>query len=100
MTAHHPLSGRITPIGSLLRTTTEQGGAVLGRQLDDQPLKIDPAAGVAVSVTVAPAGKSAEQPLPEVQSMPGGSLTIVPDPKPASKTVKVREAALEYWCTG
>jgi hypothetical protein len=82
----------MTPTGSLLRTTTEQVAALLGRQLDDQPVKVEPGAGVAVRVTVAPTAKFAEQPFPETQFIPGGSLTIVPDPRPASKTVRVREA--------
>ena len=81
-------------IGSLLFTTTVQVGAVLGRQLADQPLKVECGAGVAVRVTVVPGANSAEQALlPAVQFIPGGLLTIVPEPSPASKIVRVRVGA-------
>jgi hypothetical protein len=89
----HIFQWKMTPTGSLFFTTTVQVATALGRQFADQPPKVELAAGVAVRMTVAPMAKFAEQPLPEVQSMPGGSLTIVPYPKPASKTVKVRDAA-------
>jgi len=53
-----------------------------------QPLKVEPAAGVAVSVTAVPLVKLAEQVAP--QSMPAGELVTVPLPVPAGVTVRVK----------
>jgi hypothetical protein len=44
----------------------------------DQPVKIEPAAGVAVSVTLVPAVNVAEQPVPQL--MPAGALVTAPLP--------------------
>jgi hypothetical protein len=50
-----------------------------------QPANEDPAAGVALRLTVVPIGKLAEQ--VEPQSMPAGELVIVPAPEPAGEIV-------------
>jgi hypothetical protein len=52
-----------------------------------QPVKVDPAAGVAVSVTAAPLVNDAEQVVPH--EMPAGLLVTVPVPVPARETVSV-----------
>ena len=49
-----------------------------------QPVKVEPAAGVAVSVTVAPSAKDALQVAPQL--IPEGLLVTVPEPLPAFKT--------------
>ena len=53
-----------------------------------QPVKVEPAAGVAVSVTVVPLAKVEEQVAPQV--MPAGELETEPVPVPALLTVSVR----------
>ena len=53
-----------------------------------QPPKVDPAAGVAVSVTAVPLVKLAAQVAPQV--MPAGELVTVPLPVPAWVTVRVK----------
>src|SRR5439155_1451879 len=57
-----------------------------------QPLKIEPAAGVAVSVTAVPLAKLAAQVAPQV--MPAGSLVSVPVPVPPFETVSAEVVAL------
>src|SRR5947208_11519601 len=52
-----------------------------------QPLKVEPAAGAAVSVTAVPPAKLAEQVAPQL--MPAGLLVTVPVPVPAFETVSV-----------
>ena len=52
------------------------------------PTKLEPVAGVGVSVTVVPSLKSLEQVAP--QSMPAGLLLAVPTPVPALLMLKVR----------
>ena len=54
-----------------------------------QPANTEPEAGAAVSVTLVPLEKLAEQPvaLPLVQSIPAGLLVTVPVPLPAVVTV-------------
>lgn len=61
-----------------------QVGAVSGRQLADQPPNVDPAAGVAVRVTVAPAAYSPVQAEPPtaVQLITPSELVTVPLPRP------------------
>src|SRR5262245_48353662 len=56
-----------------------------------QPAKVEPPAGVVVSVTTVPAGYVWEQSVP--QSMPGGALVTVPAPVPARTTLSVGEPA-------
>src|SRR5437867_13316427 len=53
-----------------------------------QPVKTDPTAGVAVSVTTVPLAKLAVQAVP--QSMPVGVLVTVPAPAPAVETVRTQ----------
>src|SRR5207249_1724118 len=53
-----------------------------------QPLKIEPAAGVAVKVTGVPLANAAAQVVP--QAMPAGALVTVPLPTPALLTVSVK----------
>jgi phage tail protein X len=54
-----------------------------------QPVKVAPAAGVAVSVTAVPLLKDAEQVVPQL--MPAGALVTVPDPAPARLTVRAKD---------
>ena len=58
-----------------------------GKQLLLQPAKLEPVAGVAVSVTVAPGAKPLEQ--VEPQSIPAGLDVTLPEPVPAGVTVSV-----------
>jgi hypothetical protein len=74
----------MAPTGTLLFSVIEHELPVMGIQFEDQPPKVDPVAGVAVSVTVVPKGKLAVQPLPEVQFITAGLLTTVPLPKPTA----------------
>src|SRR5207245_4124328 len=53
-----------------------------------QPLKVEPAAGVAVSVTAVPLAKLAAHVAPQV--IPAGELVTVPLPVPAGVTVRVK----------
>src|SRR5437773_3784240 len=53
-----------------------------------QPLKVEPPAGAAVSVTAVPLAKLAAQVAPQV--MPAGLLVTVPAPVPALETVSVK----------
>ena len=53
-----------------------------------QPVKVEPAAGVAVSVTAVPLVKVAEQVAP--QMITAGELVTVPLPVPAGVTVRVK----------
>src|SRR6266704_739182 len=53
-----------------------------------QPLKVEPAAGAAVSVTAVPLVKLAAQVAPQV--MPAGLLVTLPAPAPALETVSVK----------
>src|SRR5213594_2300220 len=53
-----------------------------------QPLKVEPMAGMAVSITTVPLAKLAEQVAPQV--MPAGALVTVPLPVPAGVTVSVK----------
>ena len=53
-----------------------------------QPVKVDPAAGVAVKVTAVPLANEAEQVAP--QEMPAGALETVPVPAPALVMASVK----------
>src|SRR6266704_3302625 len=53
-----------------------------------QPVKVEPVAGLAVSVTAVPLVKLAEQVAPQV--IPAGELVTVPLPVPAGVTVRVK----------
>src|SRR5438034_9749452 len=53
-----------------------------------QPVKVEPAAGAAVSVTAVPLVKLAEQVAPQV--IPAGALVTVPLPAPALLTVSAK----------
>src|SRR5438552_12579785 len=53
-----------------------------------QPVKVEPATGVAVSVTAVPPAKLAEQ--VAAQLIPAGELVTVPLPVPAGVTVRVK----------
>jgi hypothetical protein len=55
----------------------------------DQPLKIEPAAGVDASVTLFPAPMFALQVAPQ-SIVPGGTLATVPAPVPARLTVSAK----------
>ena len=52
-----------------------------------QPVKVEPAAGVAVRVTTVPLANEAEHDAP--QAMPAGALVTVPLPAPLGLTVSV-----------
>jgi hypothetical protein len=52
-------------------------------------MKVDPAAGVAIKVTVLPVGKLALQLPPPPQLIPPGALVTVPDPDPILWTVRL-----------
>src|SRR5207249_4564618 len=62
-----------------------------------QPLKVEPAAGLAVSVTAVPLAKLAEQVAPQV--MPAGELVTVPLPVPAGVTVRVKVCGVKVAVT-
>src|SRR3989442_2745996 len=62
-----------------------------------QPVKVEPAAGVAVSVTTVPLAKLAEQVAPQV--MPAGELVTVPLPVPAGATVRVKVCGVKVAVT-
>ena len=64
--------------------TVQVGDALVQAPL--QPMKLEPAAAIAVSVTVAPFVKSASQVAP--QAIPAGLLVTVPLPVPAFVTVR------------
>src|SRR5439155_3905009 len=61
-------------------------------QLPLQPLKVEPAAGAAVKVTMVPMANAAEQVAP--QEMPAGLLVTVPAPAPAIETVRTRVVSM------
>src|SRR5205809_721607 len=62
-----------------------------------QPPKVEPAAGVAVSVTAVPLVKLAAQVAPQV--MPAGELVTVPLPVPTSLTVSAKVGRLKVAVT-
>src|SRR5439155_1084774 len=62
-------------------------------QLPVQPVKIDPAAGAAVSVTTVPVVNEVEQVAP--QEMPVGALVTVPLPLPDLVTSSAKDACMK-----
>lgn len=74
----------MAPTGSLLFNTIVQVRAVSGVQFADQPPNLDPAAGVAVNVTVVPRTKLPVHPEPPtvLQLMTPSGVVTVPFPKP------------------
>ena len=56
-----------------------------------QPVKVEPAADVAMSVTAVPPGKLAAQVVPQL--IPVGLLVTVPTPVPASETVSTESGS-------
>src|SRR5947199_1676642 len=79
------VNGAVT-MGPALRVTLQAPGPEQPPPL--QPLKVEPAAGAAVSVTAVPLAKLAAQVAPQV--MPAGLLVTVPAPVPALETVSVK----------
>ena len=66
-------------------------------QLPLQPLNVEPAPGVAVSVTPVPLANAAEHVTP--QTMPAGELVTVPVPVPAALTVSAKVCGLKVAVT-
>src|SRR5207247_9299048 len=62
-----------------------------------RPLKVEPAAGAAVSVTAVPLAKLAEQ--VAAQLIPAGELVTVPLPVPAGVTVRVKVCTVKVAVT-
>src|SRR5882724_1839497 len=62
-------------------------------QLPLQPVKVEPATGVAVKVTAVTLVNAAEQAVP--QEMPAGKLVTVPLPVPALLTVSVKDCKVQ-----
>src|SRR5439155_9857543 len=62
-----------------------------------QPVKVEPAAGVAVSVTAVPLAKLAVHVAPQV--IPAGALVTVPLPVPAEVTVRVKVCSVKVAVT-
>src|SRR5207249_5639438 len=62
-----------------------------------QPVKVEPAAGVAVNVTAVPLVKLAEQVTPQL--IPTGALVTVPLPVPALLTVRVKVCSVKVAVT-
>lgn len=62
-----------------------------------QEVNLEPAAGVAVSVTELPLLNSAEQVAPQL--IPAGELLTAPDPVPASVTETAKEAGMKLAVT-
>src|SRR3989449_3637914 len=79
------VNGAVTVVAAL-RVTGQAPGPEQPPPL--QPLKVEPAAGAAVSVTAVPPAKLAAQVAPQV--MPAGLLVTVPAPVPALETVSVK----------
>src|SRR5439155_1206969 len=78
------------PVPALLTVSVKVGVkvAVPARRPPLQPVKVEPPAGAAVSVTAVPLAKLAAQVAPQV--MPAGELVTVPLPVPAGVTVRVK----------
>ena len=72
---------------SLSRVITQ--GPIPPHRGPAQPVKVEPAAGVAVNVTTVPVGNPATH--VEPQSIPAGWLVTVPDPVPIFWTVRFEE---------
>ena len=87
---HHYLLNRAFALISVLMVTVQ---GPVPRQLDPvQPANDEPAAGVAVKVTIVPTANEAEQTVPQL--IPAGLLVTVPDPDPPLLTVSVNVCAV------
>jgi len=75
----------VTVVAALITTVQERLPA---QPPPLQPVKVEPAAGVAVKVTAVPLANGAEHAAP--QAMPAGLLVTVPAPAPALLTVSVK----------
>ena len=75
----------VTDFAALIETTHV---AAVPVQAPLQPVKLEPAAAAAVSVTFVPSVKAAWQVAP--QAMPAGLLVTVPEPAPARVTVSAK----------
>ena len=62
-----------------------------------QPVKVDPAAGAALSVTTVPDVNEVEQVVPQL--MPAGALVTVPLPAPALLTVSAKDDCMKLAVT-
>src|SRR2546425_942786 len=82
-------------VGAALRGTVQAPGPEQPPPV--QPLKVEPAAGAAVSVTAVPLAKLAAQVAPQV--MPAGLLVTVPAPVPALETVSVKVCRVKVAAT-
>ena len=72
--------------------------APVPEQLPDQPVKTEPAAAVAVSVTEVPNANACAQLVPH--AIPAGMLVTVPAPEPLLATVTVRGSSKPTTSTG
>src|SRR5262245_65859179 len=63
-----------------------------------QPVKVDPATGAAVRVTMVPDVNETEQVVPQL--MPAGELVTEPPPVPALLTVSGKDACMKVAVTG
>src|SRR2546422_8375468 len=86
-----PPRSTLFPYTTLFRAVPEQPPPV-------QPVKVEPAAGVAVSVTAVPLAKLAVHVAPQV--MPAGALVTVPLPVPALLTVSAKIGRAKVAVTG
>jgi len=75
----------VTEVAALMVTVQEP----VPVQAPLQPVKAEPAAGVAVKVRAVPLAYEAEQVVP--QEMPAGALVTVPIPAPALVTVSAKD---------
>ena len=78
----------VTLRASVMLTTQDE----VPVQAPPHPAKVEPAAGVAVSVIEVPEVKPAEHEFPQL--IPAGELVTVPEPLPEVLTDKVKVAAL------
>jgi hypothetical protein len=91
----HPRGGGGGGLALAVKAAVAERGAVMvsvhvpvPEHAPDQPVKLEPAAGTAVSVTSVPLRKSCAQVAP--QSMPAGLELMVPAPLPILSTLRVK----------